>query len=209
MSTYVPDGCIRCENCNKFFNRYVFLKSIIDTDSYEEASREAVCGVINRVTCPYCKTEFTYESPLMLHSYSNKIIAVAATNDELFNAFKLSLALKISGACDWSLRRCEFARDAAEKIRIFTYGLNDAAIELMKLRYIPGYAELDLFDEYIVFDKITETDFVFTLRDYTDKITRTYSINKQEYDKIPKETIPTAEWITIDRNYVLKLEETK
>ena len=207
MSTYIPDGSIRCENCNSFFNKYVRFETVIDADSYDEASQNALEGIINRVTCPYCKTEFTYENPFMLHSYSCKSIAVAAVSSELVNVSNLSVALKISGAGEWQLRRCDFARDAAEKIRIFKSGLNDAAIELIKLRQFHDYRNMDLYDEYIIFDNLIDDKLIFSLRDYTDNVKDTYEIDMSVYNNTPKLSIPTAKWIKINKRFAIKTED--
>ena len=105
------------------------------------------------------------------------------------------------------LRRCRFTANSSEKIRIFKAGLNDGTIELLKLKRFPEYRDMVLDDEYIVFEYSDEENLVFSHRDFTDKLLKTYQISMCEYSHMCDVNIPRGEWITADRDWAINFME--
>lgn len=99
--------------------------------------------------------------------------------------------------------------DASEKIRIAKNGLNDGMIEILKLMQFPQYKDMDLKDEYIVYDSTNDNFLIFTHRDSYDNILDTYSVNMEIYNNIPQVHIPCGDWQIIDRDWAKKKLEDK
>jgi len=211
VSTFVPESSIRCENCNESFYKYVFITNVIDTDKNDELAHEAISGKVNRVTCPFCKAEFTYENPLLLHSYVNKTAAFACADMLPVKSRNFSLAARISGACDWNFRLCGFANEASEKIRIAKDGLKDSVIELLKVKFVEEYKFMRLDDEYITYDSFHGNSLLFTKRNDRDDILEEYLIPNEHYTALCSEniTVPTGDWISIDRSWAIKFLEDR
>ncbi len=204
MQSYIPDCNIACEGCDKFFVYYTNIYSIVDADAKNELAKAAYSGIINRITCPYCNTEFTYEGPLFIHSYINKFAVTAQFPDYYTNITSIDTAGRISGFDTWKLRNCSFAMDASEKVRIFTCGLNDGTIEIVKLKTFANYSQMNLLDEYISFEALKGDILIFSHRDYTDKIIRMHEVSKSIYDKEAVICIPNGRWMKIDRNWAME-----
>jgi len=207
MQKYVPDGNIACENCDRFFVSYTHIYARVNIDAKNELAKAAYNGMINRITCPYCNTEFTYEAPLFAHSYINKFAVISQFPDCYKDITSMHRAAKISGLDSWKLRNCRFAMDASEKIRIFSNGLNDGIVEIIKLKAFSDYSQMNLLDEYITFEGAINDCLVFTHRDYTDRIIEKYNVPKSMYNTEPDNFIPNGRWIKIDRNWAQKTLE--
>ena len=210
MSNYIPDGHILCENCYKFFVSYTPLIFEIDADVKEDLMNDVQKGIINRVKCPYCNTEFTYEASVFIFSNCDKFVITSAYPDAFMNVGDFSLAAKISKMDGWRFRRCQFFMDAAEKIRIFRSGLDDAKINLLKLKCFENYKSMELDDQYITFEYIKDNLFFFTHRDFTDRVLKELYVEKCDYDAFEFKPLKTGDWITVDRDWTINyLEENK
>lgn len=210
LSGYVTDNQIVCENCYKLYVGFNHIINSIDIDDDTEDSKNAISGIINRVTCPYCDTEFTYEVPLFMFSQADKYGIISAFEDEYVNIHSFNLASKISGISEWKLRKCAFAMDSAEKVRIFKANLDDGKIELLKLSLFDKYRDMNLVDEYIVFDSLEGDNLFFSHRDFTDVVLDKYKVPISEYSLICDTNIPCGNWINIDRSWAINfMEDTK
>lgn len=213
MATFIPNDCIRCENCYEYFYRYVHITNVIDTDKNDELSKSAATGLINRVVCPFCNAEFTYENPLVLFSNTSKIVCYAQHSVLPLASRDFTLITKITGCNDWSFRLCDFAMDASEKIRIFKDGLKDYVIEILKVNRFPEYKDMVLEDEYITYDGKDDSNLYFSKRSDLDIVLDKYTIPLSEYSRIEEAVdaeIPTGKWLCIDRDWAINnTEETK
>ncbi len=207
MSVFLPDGEILCEECDEYFFKYAFVTNVFDLD----ADPKCADGLFNRIKCPRCDTEFTFETPILIFSNTKKLlISASVNNDGLINITSLKRALEISKSTDWTLRRCSFAMDAGEKIRIFNLGLDDTKVELVKLKCFDNYRNMDLTDNYITFENIADNKLVFTYRDFKDNILETRWVSLEEYESMPHFEVPPQTWYTIDRDWAIDyMEETK
>ncbi len=210
MSLIVPDGYICCENCYEHFISYVVIHSEIDADSKDNTVTAASDGTLNKITCPYCMYEFTYETPLYIHSYVDKFAIISTYHDFPVKAGSFRLANIISGAADWSFRRCTFSPDAFEKMRIFKSGLSDAKIEYLKLKTFPDYRDMQLDAEYITFENIADNFLMFTKRECGGMVLENYKINVSCYNELKDISVQKGDWVTIDRDWAIKyMEENK
>ncbi len=186
---------------------YNHIVTYIDADDDTPDSMNAQSGIINRVRCPYCNTEFTYEIPLFIYSQANRYAIASAFDDEYVNVHSFELASKISGMSNWKLRRCTFTMNSAEKLRIFKSGLDDGKTELLKLYTFENYRNMKLADEYIVFDCFDGDNLFFSHRDFTDAVLNKYKVPISEYSLIYDTNIPCGKWVNIDRNWAIKFTE--
>ncbi len=214
MYEFYPENGITCENdkCKKHFYDYIFLKSIIN---FDEGGKDAKAilngGTINRVTCPYCKCNFTYETPLLLFSQNHKIYAASTFDDDFIYTSNCENALKIAKSDDLNLRITDYAFEAAEKIRLAYFGIDDAKIEIFKLITFPKCKDMDKAFEYMVFDRVENDFLIFSHRDYTDKILKSFEILKSDFEKFDFDFKPpiTGKWAKTDNKWAIKQLEDK
>lgn len=214
LTEFYPKCGITCENdsCKRHFYKYIFFASIIDIDRGDEPA-DAVMngGAVNRVKCPFCGCEFTYETPLMIFSQKYKIYTASTFDEQFIYTSAFENALRIAGETDLRLRLTQFAFEAAEKIRLAAFGLSDAKAEMFKLVRFENYKDMDTAYEYIVFDKLTDNTLIFTHRDYTDKILEVYEISYDEYKRFSPDVsgVRNACWLEIDKQWsIRRLEDT-
>jgi len=208
MSTYIPENGIHCERCHEIFYRYTYITDVIDADRKDKLSSDALKGNVNRVECPFCKTEFTYEGPLLLFSNTACAAALSACKFAPTEVGNFNLALKMSKATHWKLRKCIFAMFNCEKMRIFKSNLCDGKIEILKYMYFKEYRDMDFRDYYIVFQKHENNTLYFTKNDDVDNVLKEYTIDFEKYTNISDIDIPCGQWMTIDRDWAKKqLEE--
>lgn len=211
MATFIPDSSIRCENCHEVFYRYVEITNVIDTDRIGKFAIEAISGLVNRVVCPFCKAEFTFENPMIMYSNTSKIVCYTCYDVLPLNCRDFKLLAKITHCTDWSFRLCRFTMDASEKIRIFKDSLNDAAIEIIKLRNFPEYRNMILEDEYITYEKTNADMLCFTKRNDLDEIKDNLFVPISEYKTVlhTLPEMPFSQWMCIDRNWAIEYTEEK
>ncbi len=203
MSSFVPDSHIVCEHCYKFFVAYKVMQMQIDADKRDEITSNAYKGTVNRITCPFCKSEFDYESPVYIYSHTNKFVITSHYPDTLVDVAKFPVAASIAGMGEWKFRKCEYFMDACEKMRIFKNGLDDAKILLLKLEFFEDYKNMDLDSEYITFDHLTDGKLSFTHRNFDGKIKKEYRIDISEYNKLTDIPVKTGDWVTLDRKWAI------
>ncbi len=210
MLQFVPDGLILCEVCYKHFIAYKNLYMRVDLDAKNEVTHSIKNHTFNKITCPYCHSEFTHENSVFYYSYLLKTVVVSQYPDEMLNVGSFPVAAKIAGMDNWNFRRCDFSIAACEKFRIFQNELDDCKMEILKVRAFPDYRKMDLTEEHICFESRIGKNLIFTHRDFTEKVLNEYTIPISQYDDIPCVKTPTGDWIVIDRDWALRfLEDEK
>lgn len=205
------DCVIQCEVCYKIFSTPDIYNRIIDADGFDYAAKGIEEGLCNRAACPHCHIEFTVENPLLIYSWKHKVYAASYLCNMIFDAANLENALKISGASDVTLRKTNFALEAAEKINIARFELNDIKIEKFKTIKFPQYISMKSNVETIVFDRIENDFMIFTHRHFTDSVISNFFVPLDEYNNFEFEIpdVPKGTWIKIDKNWILKNTEAK
>ena len=210
MSTYVTDNQIMCENCDKFFVAYAHIQTEFDLDIPHKEISDSYEENLNRITCPFCRQDFTYETDILFHSLANKFAVYCSCKKMFLNVASFKTAMKICGFDDWNFRVCTYSYEAFEKIRILKTGLNDAKINLLKLKYFPKYRDMNVKDEYISFESCDDTMLHFSHRDFTGKVSEKLSVPREEYNAIPDILTEKGNWVIIDKEWTInKLEELK
>lgn len=209
MFTFITDGPIACEKCQSFFCSYSIMHSFVDADSLDTTTNEAYNSTLNMVTCPSCGDRFTYESPLIIYSHADKFAICADYSDEYISNGSFSTLVKIGGMVEWKFRKCKFSMFGFEKLRIFKNGLDDTIIEQIKLIHFPEYKNMDLDDEYIVYESHKKNEIFFSHKDFTGKTIKNVSVPMSEYTKFDS-FCKYGIWQTADRNEAMKyMEVTK
>jgi hypothetical protein len=190
--------------CYKRFPKFITLTDCIDADFEDDE-------LPNRVICPYCKSEFNCEIPLILYSWKYKTYVAAACPDDFFSSHDLRNALRISGANNITLRKTDYAIEAYEKIHIAKYNLNDAKVEVFKLTYIPEYKDMKNDEETILFERTENDIMIFSHCYFTGEILKEYKIPLSKYENLNFDIpdIPNGKWFKIDKAWALKLLEVK
>ena len=68
MSKFVKPALIICEKCKKQFKKEQFIYTVVNLDFCSTIKDEFLNGKINSVRCPFCDTEFTFETELLAYS---------------------------------------------------------------------------------------------------------------------------------------------
>lgn len=205
----IDDYMIQCEVCEKLFPMSVDFEEIIDADEYTDIAKGVEDGLINRINCRLCGSEFTFENPILIYSWSAKMYVTANFPENAYSVKSLENILRISGAQDISLRKTQYAIEACEKIHISKSGLCDAKVELFKLLKFPDYKDMDIIEETIIFDRIENDQLVFSHRNFTDEILNVYRFSAFEYETLKHNLpeIPNGIWYQIDKYWVIKHTE--
>lgn len=213
MKTFIPDNYIICEECYRLFFSYVNIACIIDADSYVSYARSIKTGRLNRVRCPYCKSEFTFETMVYMYSVKHSMAVIAGCNADPISTSRMPHLFKMLGMSDYRFRVVPYASCAAEKIRIAAEGLDDLKVELFKFRIFDNYKSMDPCDEYITFERVEGDFIIFTHREFKDNILAEYQIPMDkylEYNPILPD-IPKCTWFRGDKSWALNYytEENK
>lgn len=208
MSWFIPDSKIRCENCHELFRDHIVITNIVDMDKDDTISKSVLTDLFNRVICPYCKTEFTYETPVLLFSFKMKVAILTMHSEITTNTGNFPLLVKFAKANEWKFRLCDFFCTASEKMRIFKDGLCDASIELIKNSHFKEYAHMKLDEEYIAYDYSDSEFLYFSKRNDFDNVLEKMKIPYEYYNKyLNKPKIPGGNWTKIDRDWAVNHKE--
>lgn len=211
LDTFVPDNYIICEECYKVFFSYARIACIIDADSYDSYSQSVKTGLINRIVCSACKSEFTFETPLLIYSLRHRIAVVAAFSEDPPYNSRLPFAFKAAGAGNINLRIAPYASSAAEKIRIVSNGLDDIKTELFKVNEFACYKDMDESDEYITFERTENNNLIFTHRDFKDIVLKEFSIPIKKYNDFNPvlPDVPAGKWFKADKEWAVNYMEAQ
>ena len=96
-------------------------------------------------------------------------------------------------------------------MRIFKDNLDDGIIEIIKLKHIVEYGEMNLLAEYITYENHDETNLYFSKRNDSDNILKTYTIPLQLYFEETKSISAShaGDWHKIDREWAITQTEEK
>lgn len=207
MEGYAPDSYIVCECCYKYFVSYAIMHNAIDADAKCQLTKDAFVGRINRITCPHCNSEFTFETLFYVFSGTDKFAVASHCGNPVPKVASFETACKISGASDWKFRECSYTAECLEKMRIFKSGLDDTIIEKLKLSCFDSYKTMNLLEEHITFVSCDVQYIYFEHRDFTDKLIAKLKIPRSKYDSTPAETQKPGFWSIINRDWATKIME--
>ena len=86
MKTTPAYTCI-CQDCNKVFIIDEVMVTVINLDDDKDTAIEFFSSSLNKISCPYCNANFTYEIPMLIFSLKdNFAIKVAPHLPALINS---------------------------------------------------------------------------------------------------------------------------
>lgn len=153
---YVYD-CL-CQNCHIPFKNHAILHNCVNCDIKNTVFNDFMSLSLNEVSCPLCKTKFTYEIPMIVISLKHKF--VIKVNPSAFHnpiPTKQLPPFRILPP-GFRFREVYFMIEAVEKANIFLQGFEDVYIEHFKSL---NFAD----DEALPFDEVnvvyTHSDDLF------------------------------------------------
>jgi len=171
-----------CQKCKKSFNLDLIVVNSVNIDFAGHYREKLLNNSLNRVTCPHCKCNFTYERPHVAYSLKNKFAVICdfdfdekvycCGNHHLFEMFKIN---------NMKFRIVNYMCETSEKFRILLSGLDDIKIEYLKYKLFDKEFFEDKSNKILLFDKILDENLVFSLYTDTDDVIETYKIPYDNY----------------------------
>ncbi|MBE7049574.1 MAG: hypothetical protein E7394_02245 [Ruminococcaceae bacterium] len=186
MKKIAAHNCI-CQNCQKVFPVNEMMYSVINLDENAEKTREFDMFEINKVTCPKCKSSFTFELPLLICSKRLKVAIYVNSSPSPDKHYK-SKAIPIWLITDYKIfRKCLYYAEAVEKFRIFRDELNDKIIEYLKLCRFNNTDALPFDEINLLYSHNDGVNLYFDKIDFNNNIIKTYSIPMSDIKEISNE----------------------
>ena len=205
--TKIRKESVSCPKCGKSFD--ITLTESVNTSLNPENTDKVLSGEIFRHTCPNCETSVFVDSPLLYHQMNDGImIQYAPGYDnmaeivEAFDNVRKNLTSEIPSDLSYTYRIVSTLNELKEKICILDRGMDDRAVELMKVviygKFLETQPELQIEEFLLEARKDEELRFVFRVSDgrwgYTDYDPRLYGALKEQF-------IPETE--DINENYIV------
>lgn len=204
MASYVRAFKGVCQECEKPFSLAERFCTVVnlDTKGFEKDKFED--GSLNRVCCPYCNTEFTFELPMIVFSPNMKFACLVDPNIDIKGIYSIKNPPHILLNNDFTFRCVRYLEEAREKVYILNSGLDDVLIEYIKLISFKDEDALPFDERNIVFDGKFENTYNFRQIDYNNKVLQNFSVEFNDCD-IPieiiniKNSLSGKKWHKIDR----------
>ena len=176
MSSYIRTSDALCQECLRRFetDKSISTSINLDTDSFEKEL--FLTGKLNKVTCPYCMCEFTYEIPLVIFSFSKKFacyVTPSALPGEKINPIPLQPFIFGEG---FRCRTVDYLIEALEKYKIELNSCDDYIVEYIKLNFFDDKDALPTNEINLLFDSKDEDVYYFVQTDYNNQILNKYNI---------------------------------
>ena len=204
MASYVRSFKGLCQECEKQFSMAERFCTVVnlDTKGFEKDKFED--GSLNRVCCPYCNTEFTFELPMIVFSLNMKFACLIDPNLDVGVAHSTKAPPYILLPEGFIFRCVRYLEEAREKVRILNSGLEDVFIEYIKLISFKDEDALPFDERNIIFDSKDGDTYRFTQIDYNNRVLREFKIEFKDND-IPndviniKNSLSGKKWHKLDR----------
>lgn len=187
-----------CQECEKRFDISERFSTVVNLDIEGFEKERFLDGSLNRIICPFCKKEFTYEIPMIVFSLKLKFACLVIPNLNSQNIIGIKNPPYHILPDNFRYRLVHYQIEALEKYKIFSLGLDDFQIEQIKLKKFSDDEAMPFDEKNIVFDSFNNGIFNFKQVDYNNNILNTYSF---EYD-LPKakcNNFCRLKWLKIDR----------
>lgn len=209
MASYENAYRAICQKCKKSFDLDLIVVNSVNIDFAGHYREKLLNNTINRVICPHCKCNFTYERPNIAYSFKHKFAVLCnfdfdekvycCGNHYLFEMFKIN---------NMKFRIVNYMCETSEKFRILLSGLDDFKIEYLKYKFFDKDFFTDKTNKILLFDKISDDQMLFNLYTDTDEIIKTFSIPYVEYLNLsfnydlPYKLNGKCLWYKIDTKYI-------
>ena len=207
---------VKCPQCEQMSD--VTVWSSITVNDSPDLKKELLSGNINMFKCPSCNHTALMPHPMLYTDDEKKLmISFAPSNDpiikdKMFSDIKESSAksgelMKLDG---YNLRFITDYNELLEKILIFDNGLNDKAIEVIKLMVLSQ--EVDKSEQRNCrFGKLSDGTLEFMVHDFIENQVYTSSVPKTSYDIVYQNLLESGmksfsfDWEVVDSTYATRL----
>lgn len=207
---------LKCPKCGQMSDITVW-NSITVSDS-PDLKDDLLKGRVNIFRCPTCERVGLMSVPLLYHDEDKRLmISFSPTNDvvlaeQLYE--QVSESSKNSGELEklegYNLRFVTDYNELLEKILIFDMGLNDKAVEVIKLMILSQ--ELDKAEQRSArFGKLENDTLEFMIIDTIENQVYTSSVPKSSYDTVWQSLRESGvkpysfDWERVNGTYATKL----
>lgn len=199
MSEIPVFDCL-CQNCNLPFKFQKVLTNSINFDDNNKLLEKLLSFKLNEVTCPYCKSTFTYEIPMIIISFKYKFII--KVNPSVYTNRKTSLPPPFRLLDnDFKYREVAYQIEGVEKARIFSDGYNDIFIEWFKLCVFSDEDAMPFDEVNLIYTHSDSKYFYFEKFNSDNKLIKSYIISKDtKILEQPKFEGDKFNWNIINRN---------
>ncbi len=206
MASYVLASDCLCQNCQKYFslnNERISTVINLDIEGFEKRRFED--GSLNRVRCDKCNTEFTFETKLVVFSFTGKFAIYVNPSPEFGLSSELT-APKIILPDGFIFREVNFLIEAREKTKIFSDGFSDTAMEKFKAEMFDDSVIKPIDEENIMYTSTVDGEHIFTVYDCNDNVVRTLSFPDTGcLNATSGIDIKSKHWLKINRLTINKL----
>ena len=199
MSEIPVFDCL-CQNCNLPFKFQKILINCINFDNVNNLYDDLLSFKLNEVTCPYCKSTFTYEIPMIIISFKYRFII--KINPSVYENPKISPAPPFRLFNDnFKYREVAYQIEGVEKARIFSDGESDIFIEWLKFCMFSDDDTLPFDETNLVYTHSDSKYFYFSKYNSDNKLINSYSLSKDtKTHKQPIFNEDKFNWNIINRN---------
>lgn len=207
---------VKCPQCGQMSDVTVW-NSITAADS-PDLKKDLLEGRVNIFCCPSCSHRALMPTPMLYHDETEKlIISFSPTNDpvlkqQLFENVKKSASEsgeleKLSG---YNLRFVTDYNELLEKLLIFDNGLNDKAVEVIKLMILSQ--DIEKSEQRVCrFGKLENGSLEFMIHDTAENNIYTSSVPLESYNSVYESLIQSGmkpysfDWEIVDPAYATRL----
>ncbi len=179
MKSVSANRCI-CQDCNYIFNINREMINVINIDEDKDVFLDFLTASLNRVTCPKCKANFTYEIPMLIFSSQERF---AIKVDPRFLPEDTSLKAYLPSffqIFDFRYRQVSYYIEALEKVRMFKDALDDRYIEYVKLKFFSDEDASPMDDVNLCYKASDNEKFYFEKLDYNGFLLKEFEVLKSD-----------------------------
>lgn len=215
MSLYTKKN-IRCPKCGQMSE--MPLWDFVDGKESPDVKQDLLRGRVNMFECPSCSYRALVPQPMLYRDDERKLMISFCPSDDPVSREKMYESIKKTSKTSGELEKLEgynlrFVSDyneLMEKLLIFDNGLNDKAIEVVKLMVLmQDEGKMDNRD--CRFGKIENEKIEFMISDREEKKIYTSSVPKETYDTIYKQLLQSGmkpysfDWERVNSAYAVRL----
>ena len=207
---------IKCPQCHQI-NEVNVWHSITVSDS-ADLKKDLLSGNVNMFLCPSCSYKALVPTPLLYHDEEKALMISFSpctdeeTKNKLFNEIKQTSAQsgELDNLTNYNLRFVYDYNSLLEKILIFDNGLNDKAIEVLKVLILMQKPE-NMDNMTAMFGKLEDDFLEFLITDKTDNACYTSKVPMESYKTVKEQLRQSGvkdisfDWEIVDFNYGMSL----
>lgn len=170
-----------CQECNKSHMHNEFVVTSVNIDEDTEIAQKLFDFKLNSVTCPQCKTSYTFETKMVIYSPAKKFAVIVNPGNYFAGVSDDIIVPTHIFPNDFIFREVSFQIEATEKCRIFNDGFNDISIEYIKSKIFTDKDTLPFSEVNMVYTSFDNNFIYFTKYDYNNNILGNYHVCIDEY----------------------------